>query len=216
MCFTLCKTPNVVTPNIKTRDNNFFRNAKVLCWQQEIFRVPPQNEIPHCRLSLCRLYIDGLERSHFALCRSGSRRQTVVNNSSCVLWQDMNGSAFTIVCFQAINDLAVANMAQKHGEPNEVNFIIMQIFPPGLSNKMWVEYALKTKQVQRLFVINQIHNTSVWRITDSIITKQFAWINFTPNTQFPSKYSFPSIFCNTVFQIFTTKIFFFSIFNEKF
>lgn len=36
----------------------------------------------------------------------------------------MNGSAFTIVCFQTINDLAVANTTLKYGEPNEVNFII--------------------------------------------------------------------------------------------
>lgn len=82
----------------------------------------------------------------------------------------------------------------------------MQVLSPGLSNKMWAEYALKTKLVQ--FVINQVHNTSVWRITDSIFTKYFAWINFTPNTQFSSKYSFPSIFSNTAFHIFTTKIFF--------
>lgn len=170
MCFTLCKTPNVVTPNIKTRDHNFFRNAIVLCRQQEIFRVPPQNEIPHCRLSLCCLYIDGLKRSRFVLRRSGSTRQTVLNNPSCVLWQDMNGSAFTIVCFQAINDLAVANVSQKYGEPNEINFIIVQIFPQGLSNKTWVKYALKTKQVWLLFVIIQVHNTLVWRITDSIFT----------------------------------------------
>lgn len=83
----------------------------------------------------------------------------------------------------------------------------MQIFPQGLSNKTWVEHALKTKQVQLLFVINQVHNTSVWRITAAIFIKYFALINFIPNTQFSSKYSFPSIFSNTVFHSFTTKIF---------
>lgn len=69
--FNVCKAPNIKTPIIKTIYDNFFRNATVLRWQQEISSVPPQNEILHCRLSLCHLYIDGLKRSHFVLCRSG-------------------------------------------------------------------------------------------------------------------------------------------------
>lgn len=83
----------------------------------------------------------------------------------------------------------------------------MQIFPQGLSNKTWVKYALKPKQVQLLFVIIQVHDTLVWWITESIFTKYIALTNFILNTQFSSKYSFPSIFSNSVFYIFTSKTF---------
>lgn len=104
--------------------------------------------------------LKGLILFHVA---AGRGRQTAANYPSCILWQKMNGSVFTIVCFQAINDLAVANMAQKYGEPNEINFLIMQIFPQGFTNKMQVKYAFKLKKIQLLFVIIQVRSTLVWR-----------------------------------------------------